>query len=179
MAPLLSGSVADDPWIAVPVVVLLTLASFAAVQFAARTRVSVFAITAATCGVVLSLLIFTAWGILLNAYIPSFVKSLPIPMRIGSLFVYAPITAMIVAGIFCYPLAILFPRRFLWVLLLAATFVFLVQFWPGRSSQSVGANLSTYVFACVALLLPFLVWIAVKRIIRHLAATAPRDQMRS
>jgi hypothetical protein len=167
MAPLLSGTFVNDPWLGASVILSLTVATYAAARQLARRRITLWTITTFVCALVFSLLMFAAWGNLMGILEPSLPKSLPYAARAASLFIHGPTAAVIVAALFAYPLAITLPRSYGWSVALAVTFVFLVQFQSKPAHRPLGTNLDTYEFACMALLMPALLWMSIDRLLRR------------
>lgn len=126
---LYSGPVADDPRFGIPVLIVLCVATLAAVRHVQVRRVDLGIAVQVMCAMTLALMMFTVWGQAIGGF-PIFTlsESLPDAVRLSPLFLTGPLVTVVTALLFAYPLAVLLPRLHWLVPVLAALLVGLVQY---------------------------------------------------
>lgn len=164
---LVSARVADDPRVGVPVLLVLGVASLAAVRHVQLRRVALGATVQVACAITLALMMFTLWGQVLTG-LPTITlpESLPRYLRLSPLFLTGPMVAVITALLFAYPLVVLLPRFHWLVPLLAAVLVGLLQydFIMDPTERPLTRTLMALEVASLAILVPVLVGIVGRRI---------------
>jgi hypothetical protein len=157
---LVSGSVADDSRVGIPVLLLLCAATLVAVRHVHVRRIKIGTAGKILCVITLALMMFTFWGRMLESLVmPTLPESLPRGVRVSPLFFIGPIVAGVTALLFAYPLAVLLPRVYWLVPFLVAVCVTWLQYEAifDPTGRPLTRTLMTLELASLAFLVPVVV----------------------
>jgi hypothetical protein len=172
---LVSGPVAADPRVGVPILLVLCAVTLMAVRHIHVRRIGLGTAGMVLCAITLALMIFTFWGRLLDSLVmPTLPESLPLGVRLSPLFFMGPFVAGVTALLFAYPLAVLLPRAHWLVPVLAAACVGWLQYEEivDPAGRPLTRTLMTVELASLAILVPVVVGVVVRRMRGKAGVTA-------